>query len=82
MIGKKPSKVNLSHGIPLIIRAGISAVGPGKDSTSMLLCKHFLTIKYPGSEIPGEPASETTPIVSPFFKSSIIFLIFECSLNL
>ena len=73
MIGKKPSKVNLSHGIPLTIRAGISAVGPGKDSTSMLLSKQFLTIKYPGSEIPGEPASETTPIVSPFLNHQLYF---------
>ena len=72
----------MSHGIPLFIKAGTKAVGPGKQSISILFSRQVLAIKNPGSEIPGVPASETNAILSPLFIFSMTSPTSLCSLNL
>ena len=60
-----PSKINRSDGNPEFTSAGTNAVGPGRDSTSILFSMQALTIRNPGSEIPGVPASVINAIDIP-----------------
>ena len=55
---KNPSKTKRSVANPLATSAGINAVAPGKTSRGISFRMHSLTIKKPGSEMPGVPASE------------------------
>ena len=60
-----PSKTNLSDDNPELTIAGINAVGPGKQFISISLLIDSLTIKKPGSEIDGVPASDIKDILLP-----------------
>ena len=80
--GKKPSKQNLSHGNPELTNAGTNAVAPGKVSTSILRRRHSLTIRNPGSEMAGVPASLTSEMVYPPSNLRMIRSNESCSLNL
>ncbi len=60
--GKNPSKTNLSVGNPDTTTAVISAETPGIGIIFILLFKAKFINTYPGSEIPGIPASETRAI--------------------
>ena len=55
---------------------------PGKHCTSMPLFTHSRTIKNPGSEIPGVPASDIKATVSPALMRFTIPSTVLCSLNL
>ena len=80
--GRNPSNVNLSHGKPEFTSAGTKAVAPGSVSTSILLRRHSLDTRNPGSEIAGVPASEIRAIFSPIYNYEIILVKIVCSLNL
>ena len=57
-VGRKPINVNCAELNPEAVKAGTKAVGPGIADTGMLFFIAKLANKPPGSDIPGEPASE------------------------
>ena len=59
-------------GIPETARAVAKAHGPGTDSTFIPFSMQSFTKSSPGSEMAGEPASETSAQVSPFRIRSTI----------
>ena len=60
----------------------MSAVAPGRVSTSMPASTQVLTSRNPGSEIPGVPASETNAALRPAAIDPATILTVACSLNL
>ncbi len=66
--GRNPSKINRSDGNPEFTSAGINAVAPGRDSTSIWDSIQALTNRKPGSEIPGVPASVINAMDIPDFN--------------
>ena len=50
----------------LALRAVITALGPGRAVISCHAARTSLTSAYPGSEIPGVPASLISAISFPF----------------
>jgi len=66
LVDRKPSKQNRPVGRPDILRAVMTAQGPGMAETTMPLAAHRATRSSPGSEIAGEPASDTRAQTSPF----------------
>ena len=63
LCGKNPKKENSSVGKPDCIKAGMIEVAPGKQNILILFSFALLTNKYPGSLIPGVPASEIRAIL-------------------
>ena len=63
--GRKPSKVKWSVGRPETTRAATRADGPGITSTGIPSAMASRTRSYPGSEMAGVPASETSATLSP-----------------
>ena len=59
LIGRKPSKVNRSAGIPAADSAVATAEAPGIGTTGTPAARASRTSRKPGSEIPGVPASVT-----------------------
>ena len=57
--------------MPEVIKAFIIAHAPGIGTTLIDSSIHFFIISSPGSQIPGVPASETSPIFFPVFNSFI-----------
>ena len=78
--GKNPSNTNRSDGRPLITRAGINAVAPGRHIILIFFFIDSRISKNPGSEIDGVPASETNANVFPSIRSSTYLLTTLCSL--
>ena len=78
--GRNPWKKNRSQGNPDETKAGTNAVAPGNACTSILCCRHSLTNKKAGSEIPGVPASVTMAMSTPDFSLSITLGVCWCSL--
>ena len=68
--GKKPKKVKGLGAMPLPAKAVTGADAPGMAVTGMFFSRQALTIKYPGSEMTGMPASEISAISSPCCKNS------------
>lgn len=66
--GKKPKKVKGLGAMPLPAKAVTGADAPGMAVTGMFFSRQALTIKYPGSEMTGMPASEISAISSPCCK--------------
>ena len=81
MVGRKPSKTNLSDERPELTIAGIRAVAPGKQLISILFFIDSLTIKKPGSEIDGVPASDINETAFPSRIWLICFWTVLCSLK-
>ena len=81
LIGKNPSKINLSEEIPEFTRAGTKAVAPGRQSISILFFIASLIIKNPGSDIDGVPASDIKDIIFPDKTSSMYCFTTLCSLK-
>jgi len=52
-----------------MLKAKMMEHGPGNELTSISFSIHRLTSRYPGSDIVGVPASETSVILNPNFKS-------------
>ena len=78
--GKKPSKIKFVVGNPLRVRAGKIDEAPGNDSTSIPLRITSLTSKNPGSDIQGNPESETKAIFLSEINKLIISSSTLCSL--
>ncbi len=73
--GKKPINKKLSVGRPLAATALVTADAPGIGTTRKPFSVAATTSSYPGSEIPGIPASETTatsPVSNCFKMKSIL----------
>ena len=81
LVGKNPSKINLSDEIPEFTRAGTKAVAPGRQSISILFFIASLIIRNPGSDIDGVPASDIKDIIFPDKTSSMYFFTTLCSLK-
>ena len=79
-LGKKPSKIKFVVGKPLRVRAGKIDEAPGNDSTSIPLRITSLTSKNPGSDIQGNPESETKAIFLSEINKLIISSSTLCSL--
>jgi len=77
--GTKPKKVNSDIGNPDNCKLDIIEVGPGTDVILILFVIQYCTKLYPGSEISGDPASETRTHFL-FFNKSLIWSIILCSL--
>ena len=83
-VGGKPEKINLSDLKPETEAAAVTALGPGIAIIFTSSPNNSVTFSiniFPGSEIPGVPASETKAKFFPCFnkiKISSIFFIFEC----
>ena len=82
LTGRNPIKTNSSVGKPEFTNAGTNAVGPGRVSIVIFFNTQVCTNKYPGSEIPGVPASEINATFLPSKMSCAIFSTCACSLNL
>ena len=78
--GKNPSNMNRSVGSPDKTSAARTADGPRSASTLEPIAIASRTSLYAGSDIPGVPASDTTPRSWPEFKSATILGIRENSL--
>ena len=63
--GRKPSNTNRPVGSPLVTSAATTADGPGTTSTVPPASTTARTMRSPGSEMPGIPASVTTATRSP-----------------
>ena len=79
-LGKNPSKIKFVVGNPLKVRAGIIDEATGNDSKSIPLEITSLTNKNPGSDMQGNPESETKAISLSEINSLIITFIELCSL--
>ena len=65
---RKPSKTKLCSGSPAIEAAAIQAEGPGTGMMGISASMHWISSRYPGSDMVGVPASDTSAIDSPAFK--------------
>ena len=63
--GRKPSKKKCSMGSPEATSAQVTAEGPGMTSTASPASRTASTRRWPGSDTPGIPASETNATFSP-----------------
>jgi len=59
-IGKESFKMNLWHGLPESTSAWMNAVGPGIKVMGISFLMARLIRLYPGSRMPGVPASDTS----------------------
>ena len=78
--GKNPSKIKFVVGKPLWVRAGIIDEAPGNDSISIPSRIAYLTNKNPGSDMQGNPESETKAILFSDVNKLIISFSVLCSL--
>src|SRR3990172_11946672 len=62
LAGRNPTKTKDSVGRPEALRAAMNEHGPGIGTTRIPFSKALRTIRYPGSEIQGVPASLTRAI--------------------
>jgi hypothetical protein len=69
-LGGNPSKQNLSVGSPETASAVVTADGPGRAVTLMPAAAAAATSRYPGSLMPGVPASVTSRTSLPALRSS------------
>ena len=69
--GRNPSKLKRSVGSPDTSSAQIALEGPGTGTTKSPAAAAARTSVNAGSEIPGEPASETTATEAPPWSFSI-----------
>ena len=81
LFGKNPTNVK-GVGKPLITNALINALGPETTVYSSPFSINWLIKIFPGSDIPGMPASEISAISLPAFKCSTILPHSLFSLNL
>ncbi len=82
VLGANPINVKLEVGSPDMLKEEVAAQGPGIVSISISFSQASFMSLYPGSEIPGVPASETSAIFFPFsnsLASSIDFSVSLCS---
>jgi len=77
--GTKPKKINSDIGNPDNCKLDTIDEGPGTDVTLILFVIQYCTKLYPGSEMSGDPASETRTHFL-FFNKSLIWSIILCSL--
>lgn len=82
MRGRKPRNWKRSVSSPEQHRAVMAAQAPGMGLTAIFWAMQAWMSWVPGSEIPGVPASEMSPIVFPLRRSSMISFSLEDSLNL